>query len=225
MRMMDCFFEVMYLTKNLVHQFENESEKDFDEVRVAIEKKITEGASLYQEGGYSHEHYQIALYGVVSLIDELLLLSKWDHKEQWRDDLLQVKYFQSVSAGEEFYHKLNGLSVFDPAEKDIREVYYYCLILGFRGKYYSDAHQGELDNLIADNLQLVIGPSKNQSFLNKTNYLFPDAYLPGREGTGIKLHVDYRPFAYGIPILVLLGLFYWLRLEIYHITNYLVSTL
>ena len=236
MRMMDCFYEVFYKTLTYVEEFKKGTLHDYEAVRLVIDRTLVENASGYLEGGYSEEHYRLALYAVVAFIDEAMMLSGWEHKNQWKKDMLQMRHFQSINAGEAFYEKLQALSAFDPSERDIREVYYYALTLGFRGKYYKTEDQTILANLRKNNLELLkdvntsrqanwTARPKGRSSVARQRRFFPEAYLPGREGAGVMLHIDYRPFAYGIPIVVFLILFYLLRLEIYNAANYLVTTL
>jgi type VI secretion system protein ImpK len=57
-------------------------------------------------------------------------------RDLWAGNPLQLQYFNEVSAGEEFYTKLEGLrNAEDPKKLDVLEVYFLCLSLGFKGKY------------------------------------------------------------------------------------------
>ncbi|MBF0240675.1 MAG: DotU family type IV/VI secretion system protein, partial [SAR324 cluster bacterium] len=220
-----CFYEVLYLTIDLVDEFNQGQSREYEEVRLMLERVISEQSGIYIDGGYSDEQYQMALYAVVAFIDESIMLSAWKHKKEWKKELLQAKYFKSVHAGEEFYTQLNKLSPFDPAEKDIREVYYYCLTLGYRGKYYTDEDQSYLDKLKAENLTLLKGVEERSSGYDRDKHLFPEAYITGQEGSGIDLHIDYRPFAYGIPVIIFIIVFYMLKVKIFDAASYLITTI
>jgi type VI secretion system protein ImpK len=224
MRMMDCFFEVLHKTIQFARDFNEGTHRNFDEIRLEIDRTIAENAN-YINGGYSEDQYHLSLFAIVAFIDETFLLSSWENKKEWKKDLLQVHHFQCVNAGESFFQKLDQLSAFNPAEKDIREVYYYCLTLGFKGKYFRDRDQAFLNTLIRNNLELLVGVDTHSDAMSKEKRLFPEGYIPGDEGTGIKNHIDWRPFVTGVPIVFLLILFFLLKVEIFDAVNYLVTTI
>lgn len=225
MRMIDCFYEVLFKVINYVETFNKGENESYEEVRGQIERALTEGAASFHEGGYSEEQYELACFAVVAFIDEAFLLSNWIHKEKWRKEMLQMKRYNTFNAGEGFYEKLNNLSPFHPAEKDVREVYYYCLSLGFRGKYYRKEDQSYLDKLKSENLTLLKGVEEHSVLTSEEKQLFPEAYISGKEGSGVKVHIDYRPFFYGIPVIALLITYYLFKFDLYEISNYLVTTI
>jgi len=225
MRMIDCFYEALFQTMEIAEALGNNETFEYEDVRAKIDRAIVNGATGLSEGGYSEDQYQLALFAVIAFIDETILVSPWEHKDLWKKELLQTKYFDTFNAGTVFFEKLNNLSAFDPAEKDIREVYYYCLSLGFCGKYYGSENKDLLDKMKNDNLTFLKGVEERATILEKQKKYFPDAYIQGKKGTGVQIHIDYRPFAYGIPVTILLILFYLLKLDIYEVANYLVTTI
>jgi type VI secretion system protein ImpK len=225
MRLIDCFFEVLYLTVELVDEFKKDPTRKFDEIRLQLERAILENKSNQVVFNYSEEQYQLAFFAVAAFIDEKMLTSQWQHKEQWRKEMLQTIHFDTIKGGELFFSNLAGLSSFDPAERDIREVYYYCLMLGYRGKFYQESDQNELEQLKKENLSLLKAFDEKHQNSTQTAHLFPKAYVTGKKGTGIKLHIDSRPFVFGIPLIILLVLFYLFKLELNQAANYLISTI
>jgi type VI secretion system protein ImpK len=222
--MMDCFFDVLARTVHYREQFKQGSSPDYEEVRLEIDRALSEHAMDYIKGGYSETHYSIARYAVIAFIDEAILSSTWQHKDKWKKELLQMKFYQTVKAGEEFFHKLNMLSSMESVDKEIREVYYYCLMLGFCGKYFDPADQHKLAELKNTNLLLMVGGKEKLETLH-TEILFPKAYIPKRKSSGAVNHLNLSAFYYGIPVLVLLGLFFWFKMEILEVANYLLSTI
>ena len=78
--------------------------------------------------------YQDACFAVIAWADETILKhSTWKHHAEWNALPLQLEYFQTRNAGEEFFERLERLR---PEQKAIREVYYLCLGLGFSGRYF-----------------------------------------------------------------------------------------
>jgi type VI secretion system protein ImpK len=68
-------------------------------------------------------------------MDETILNSRWPYKERWADNPLQLDFFGTYLAGENFYDKLDEIRQRPEAKPDLLEIYYLCMLLGFRGKY------------------------------------------------------------------------------------------
>jgi len=76
-----------------------------------------------------------ALYAIVALIDETVLSSPGVCRDYWFARPVQLDLFGDNIAGEEFFRKLQKLLDRPERKKDVLEVYYLCLSLGFEGKY------------------------------------------------------------------------------------------
>jgi type IV/VI secretion system ImpK/VasF family protein len=84
--------------------------------------------------GMLEQEFQDASFAVVAWADETILKnSTWDHQNRWKASPLQLEYFQTRNAGEELFERLARLR---PEQKEIREVYYLCLGLDFKGRYF-----------------------------------------------------------------------------------------
>jgi len=74
-------------------------------------------------------------YAVVALIDETVLSVPGECRDYWLARPLQLDYFGTNLAGQEFFQKLERIIVSIEKKKDVLDVYYLCLSLGFEGKY------------------------------------------------------------------------------------------
>lgn len=74
-------------------------------------------------------------YALAAFVDEAILRSQWDGREQWADNPLQLQLFETYLAGEGFFEKLETLRSRGESAVDVLEIYYLCLVLGFEGKY------------------------------------------------------------------------------------------
>jgi len=92
---------------------------------------------------------RIAQYGLVALVDETVLSIPGSCRDFWITHPLQLDLFGDNLAGEEFYNKLKKLMLEPEKNKDILEIYYLCLSLGFEGKY-KIANAEERISIIAD---------------------------------------------------------------------------
>ncbi|MBI3595521.1 MAG: DotU family type IV/VI secretion system protein [Nitrospirae bacterium] len=85
--------------------------------------------------GIPGETLQQARYAMAAFLDEMILSSSWPNKEQWSARPLQYEFFREQVAGVEFFNRLEAIRRAYPANADLLEVYYLCLILGFEGQY------------------------------------------------------------------------------------------
>jgi len=77
--------------------------------------------------------WEIAKYAIVSWIDEMLVDTEWQGREWWSNNILEVKFFNTRLCNERFYTRAQEASTL--ASRDALEVFYDCVILGFRGLY------------------------------------------------------------------------------------------
>ena len=113
----------------LLERIENSESPAPEEEQVRIRALIDQAeASLGKE-----KEWELAKYGLVAWIDEMLVDAPWDGREWWSNNVLEMHYFNSRRAFEEFFiHAQEATSL---TRKDALEVYYVCVILGFRGLY------------------------------------------------------------------------------------------
>lgn len=103
-----------------------------------------------------NEKITMAKFALVAFLDETIISSSWNQKEQWLSEPLQIMLFDTFNAGEEFFTHLNTLRQRSSGNKDILEIYYLCLALGFKGKYQLQSPE----NLrrVIDDLNLELHP-------------------------------------------------------------------
>jgi len=85
--------------------------------------------------GIHSDVYAQARYAVTAYIDEMIISSRWTHREQWSARPLQYDFFGEYVAGEGFFQHLDTIRRSLPLNADLLEVYGLCLILGFEGQY------------------------------------------------------------------------------------------
>lgn len=224
MRLIDCFSDALVIVVEYIEIIRNGENPDYDTVSISIHRSLSEHARDYVSGGYSEDQYETGKFAVTAFIDEALLSSPWQYKRQWKNSLLQMQFFNTVNAGQEFYERLNKLNPVSPAERDIREVYYYCLSLGFRGKYYQPDDQAKLDEIKTNNLKLLTSGDGIIEDM-KDVQLFPGACPPLQKGSKLIRHRDYRPLYYGIPIILFFILFFLFKSQIADAAKTLVTAI
>jgi len=85
--------------------------------------------------GISSDPQMQAKYAVAAYIDEMIISSRWQHREQWAARPLQYDFFSEYVAGEGFFKRLDAIRRALPMDPDLLEVYGLCLMLGFEGQY------------------------------------------------------------------------------------------
>jgi type VI secretion system protein ImpK len=84
---------------------------------------------------FNLDEVQKAKFALVSFIDETIIASDWPQKQTWLSNPLQLQLYNRFDAGEEFFVKLEDLRRRFQSNIQVLEVYYLCLVLGFKGKY------------------------------------------------------------------------------------------
>lgn len=169
MRLTDIFIKIFTYVAYLMR---TSSPPPIEQVKADIERLILESEADFEKGGFERENYDLARFAVYAWVDEMIMSSNWPGKDAWLKSTLQRTYFQTASAGDLFFERLNALG---PHQQDVREVYYLCLSMGFMGKYCNEGDDYLLEQLKLSNLKLLTGTSVGlPSFENET--LFPEAY-------------------------------------------------
>jgi type VI secretion system protein ImpK len=117
---------------------------------------------LRKEKKYSNTNILETLhYGLISLIDEILITKNWPGKTFWQTETLEKRIFSSRSSGDLFFeHCRNFLSEKNYKFQEIAFCYYLCLCSGFKGKYHRPQDQNTLEeiknNLLSFYLEKII---------------------------------------------------------------------
>lgn len=77
--------------------------------------------------------WELAKYALVSWIDEMLVEAPWDGRDWWSNNVLEVQHFNTRLCNERFFTRSQEAAAL--VRRDALEVYYNCVVLGFRGLY------------------------------------------------------------------------------------------
>ena len=105
------------------------------ENRHAQEERASIRALIDQAGAKigGGQQWELAKYALVCWIDEVLLEAPWDGREWWNNNVLEVELFKMREAAERFFFDAKEATTLP--QRDALEVFYVCVILGFRGLY------------------------------------------------------------------------------------------
>lgn len=145
----------------------------------------------YGGGSYAENYYSQAEFIMVALADEVFLNMDWPGKAYWESNLLEQRCYNTHSAGQVFFDKLDTLlERKDPVTTDLAVLFLNALGLGFQGKYRHFDDKGML-SLYRKRLFTFINRREPYLFEKRT-HLFPDAYSHTLEGSVTKELPSYR---------------------------------
>jgi len=167
MSSVDCVTELLAYTYHLVDQLLTQPIK-YEQVSNNYQQLIQRAKASAQSATIPKNKFDQALFAIFAWIDETILDTGWEHKNEWIKHSLQKKFFNTTSAGVEFFDKLEKI---DAEEKDLLEVSDYCLASGFRGRFYESHHQEKLNGIKANTRKKLT----NDGDLDIPEILFPEA--------------------------------------------------
>jgi len=171
MRIADCFMDLLAYVAYFLKTVQAR-QPAFEQVKADVDRLVSLADTCLREKGISQEDLDHARFAVFAWIDEVILNSSWNVKDQWQMQQLQRTYYQTTDAGEIFFTRLNTLG---PHQNHVREVYYLCLAMGFTGRYIHEGDDFLLEQLKTSNLKVLLGSSIGLPALDK-GQLFAQAY-------------------------------------------------
>jgi type VI secretion system protein ImpK len=81
----------------------------------------------------ANEQWQLGKYALASWADEMLVDANWDGRDWWSNNVLEMELFNSRECYDRFYILAKEASAL--STRDALEVFYICVVLGFRGLY------------------------------------------------------------------------------------------
>jgi len=108
---------------------------DSELLRERILSLLDNMESRARRENYNPEDIRNVKFALVAFIDETIIASDWSQKDIWLSNPLQLQLYNRFEAGEVFFQKLEELHKQIKINVQVLEVYYLCLVLGFKGKY------------------------------------------------------------------------------------------
>jgi len=213
---------INYFLKNL-----HERSYTYQMVRPEVIRLIEQSEKDVAKHSFARTDYDLARFAICAWTDEAILSSGWADKGKWRKEPLQQVYYQVTNAGESFFERLNALG---PHQRDVREIYYLCLSMGFAGQYVNEGDEYMLDQLKLSNLKFLTGTRAGGPTLENSD-IFPEAYLSDAPSDLSKGRKKFRRFSVytlaGIcaPVVLYIVLFVIFRFVLSNIGNNLIQSI
>lgn len=181
MRLIDCFIPLLAF----VRHFQSQPSGELASMRQQLDDLLAEARRAAQLAGKGDADTQEAMFAVAAWTDEVLLAAQWSGASEWTRHLLQKRYFSVSNAGNAFFSRLEQLG---PEQVQVREVYVYCLSMGFAGRYGYDRNAKALADIKQSSLLLVLRAGQTQQegsglSAEMEKFMFPEGYAraPGAE--------------------------------------------
>jgi type VI secretion system protein ImpK len=84
---------------------------------------------------YPEKQIKEVKFALAAFVDETVLSTNSPLREEWEKFPLQLEYFEEHLAGVKFFERLEGLIRDIKTQADVVEIYYLCMLLGFKGRY------------------------------------------------------------------------------------------
>lgn len=109
--------------------------------------------------GIAGEDVYAARYAYCAAVDEAILTQPSAMRDTWERKPLQLVLFGDHLAGENFFARLEELRAQGAVRLQALEVYYFCLLLGFEGKYRIEGPEklGYLSARLGDEIAYLKG--------------------------------------------------------------------
>jgi type VI secretion system protein ImpK len=226
MRLIDCFVDIIVYVSCLVKSTSEAAGPPpaYEKVRADILRLIRESERFVEDHSVSRADYDLARFGVFAWADEAVMSSGWEGKHLWQRNLLQRQFYSTVDGGELFFERLNSVGLH---QRDVREVYYVCLAMGFTGQFCNPGDEILLQGLKNENLKILSGSSVGVPSVDNRE-LFPEAYPAESDAVtpskGKRRFSFFTGFCLAAPVVLYAGLFLIYRFVLTNIGETIIST-
>jgi type VI secretion system protein ImpK len=126
-------------------------------LRATVDRLFQDFRNQARNAGIALGDADDAAYALAAAFDEALLTARWSGREEWLRNPLARQYCNDEFVGIGFYDRLTQVRRSSTPRPDVVEVFYYCLVSGFRGKLVENPK--ELNELLADLAGEIGGPA------------------------------------------------------------------
>jgi type VI secretion system protein ImpK len=109
--------------------------KPSNELRPKIKSLLDDFDRRAERYRFNHKIVQVSKFALAAFVDETVLTGDFFLKEEWEKFPLQLEYFGEQLAGNKFFEKLEAMIRQIDQTADAVEIYYVCMLLGFKGRY------------------------------------------------------------------------------------------
>jgi len=113
----------------LLEQISHDEEPSAKEEQLRIRGWLDQAEGRLGSG----RDWELAKYGIVSWIDEVMIDAPWNGARWWNENKLETEIYNTNDREWKFYSEAKEAGKLP--SRNALEVYYVCVVLGFRGLY------------------------------------------------------------------------------------------
>jgi type VI secretion system protein ImpK len=106
-----------------------------NDLRPKVAAMLTDFEKRAERYRFNPKIVSVSKFALAAFVDETVLMNNFPMRDQWEKYALQLEYFGEQLAGNKFFEKLEAMLGQIDVTKDAVEVYYVCMLLGFKGRY------------------------------------------------------------------------------------------
>jgi len=129
---------------------------------------------------FSSKIVQVSKFALASFVDETVLTNNFPMRNEWERNPLQLEYFGEQLAGNKFFEKLEAMLKQIDVTQDAVEIYYVCMLLGFKGRY-AVYEQEKLLAIMQDTANALVKIGKIRPVELSPNWLANDQPVPPKK--------------------------------------------
>jgi len=191
-----------------IFQWVNESEKsDVFETKYFLSKLLLDIETDMKQAGMKDSVWQEAKFVLCAFVDEMILKRGDDFAQAWSRESLQLQYFKEQVAGERFFERLSYLQKFSERRYDLMALYYWCLMLGYEGKY-TEHELGDIRTALRHDLEQPYIQKQQKSVEDALVAFGIEAEAPTKKKRTFPFRIVMASLLAGIAAIY--GAHYWL---------------
>ena len=164
---------LVYQIRTLVHNPEPERLHEY------LVQEVKAFESRAKSHGVSADEVMAARYCLCTVLDETAAQTPWGGSGSWSKYSLLVAFHNETWGGEKFFQLLAKLSQSAAQHADLLEMMYYCICLGFEGRYkIVNNGRSQLDSLRARLAEIIRSNKEEYAKALSGNWRGSDAPAP-----------------------------------------------
>ncbi len=180
--------------------------KPSNELRPKVAKMLEDFEKRAERYRFNNKIIRVSKFALASFVDETVLTNNFPLKDEWEKNALQLEYFGEQLAGNKFFDKLDSMLKQMKVTADAVEIFYVCMLLGFKGKY-AVYEQEKLIPILQKTANALVKAGKIVPTELSPNWLANDQPEPPKK-RGVPIWAKITAFSgLALAVLVYLALF------------------
>lgn len=176
--------------------------RDVDQLYAKIRSEVERFTHNAASARLPADEVSLGRYALCALLDDVVLNTPWGPRSRWPSQRLSAVFHQDVDAGRGFFRELEQAERAPERHRNLLELMYACLAMGFEGVYRINPPGGRTLPQIKEDLYRLLARFRSQ---------VDRSLSPNWQGSGIAPAQERRgvpAWTAGVAALALLALLY-----------------